>query len=297
MLYILIGLVVGGLLVYLIIRPKIKITAQQNSEIEKQNIQLSAENKILLNQKEDIEKLTETQKKKNIELLNKQNQLQQNIDNLILSEQATKIANTKLETEQESLRRSIVQLKETQTQSAQDYYEQALEIAQNAFDKEIERISHELEEHREEANKAYASALREYQENFQQEFEVKQKEILSLKSQLAQEQELVATAVAARQRQAQIEQDQDFYRLQISDADIEEIKKIRSILPYLRDKEPLNKVIYKVYYEKPYTDLIGRVLPNNRVMGIYKITNIQNGMCYIGQSTAVAERWRQHSKR
>ena len=28
----------------------------------------------------------------------------------------------------------------------------------------------------------------------------------------------------------------------------------------VRDKEPLNKVIYKCYYEKPYTDLIGRVV-------------------------------------
>jgi hypothetical protein len=28
----------------------------------------------------------------------------------------------------------------------------------------------------------------------------------------------------------------------------------------LRDTAPLNKVIWKVYYEKPYTDLVGRVV-------------------------------------
>jgi hypothetical protein len=31
-------------------------------------------------------------------------------------------------------------------------------------------------------------------------------------------------------------------------------------MPYLRDPEALNKVIWKIYYEKPYTDLIGRVV-------------------------------------
>ena len=63
------------------------------------------------------------------------------------------------------------------------------------------------------------------------------------------------------------------------------------------DKEPLNKVIYKCYYEKPYTDLIGRVFGARKPMGIYKITNLENGKCYIGQAVNVPERWRQHIKR
>jgi hypothetical protein len=64
--------------------------------------------------------------------------------------------------------------------------------------------------------------------------------------------------------------------------DIEEIKKLKSIIPYLRDSEPLNKVIWKVYYEKPYTDLIGRVVGSKVKSGIYKITNQENQMCYVG---------------
>jgi len=92
-------------------------------------------------------------------------------------------------------------------------------------------------------------------------------------------------------------QQKDFYRLQLSDLDLEEIKKIRSIEPYLRKKEPLNKVIWKVYYEKPYTDLIGRVIGQSKKTGIYKITNLENGKCYIGQAVDLAERWKQHIKR
>lgn len=65
----------------------------------------------------------------------------------------------------------------------------------------------------------------------------------------------------------------------------------------MRNAEPINKVIWKVYYEKPYTDLIGRVIGSGTHTGIYKITNIENNMCYVGQAANLSERWRQHIKR
>ena len=48
------------------------------------------------------------------------------------------------------------------------------------------------------------------------------------------------------------------------------------MIPRLRNAEPLNKVIWKMYYEKPYTDLVGRVVGTGNHTGIYKITNIEN---------------------
>ena len=44
-------------------------------------------------------------------------------------------------------------------------------------------------------------------------------------------------------------------------------------------------------------NLIGRVMGSGIHCGIYKITNLQNNMCYVGQSTNIAERWKQHIKR
>ena len=60
---------------------------------------------------------------------------------------------------------------------------------------------------------------------------------------------------------------------------------------------PINKVIWKVYYEKPYTDLIGRVVGPIIKTGIYKITNMENGMSYVGQAKNISQRWSQHIKR
>jgi hypothetical protein len=82
--------------------------------------------------------------------------------------------------------------------------------------------------------------------------------------------------VAAAKRAEEIKTKTDFYKLQLSATDIEEIKIMRNIAPCLRDQEPLNKVIWKVYYEKPTTDLIGRVIGSGVHSGIYKITNLEN---------------------
>lgn len=71
-----------------------------------------------------------------------------------------------------------------------------------------------------------------------------------------------------------------------------EIKQLRDVEKYLRNPEPLNKIIWKCYYEKPYTDLVGRVIGQGIHTGIYKITNLENNMCYVGQAVNISERWR-----
>jgi hypothetical protein len=85
--------------------------------------------------------------------------------------------------------------------------------------------------------------------------------------------------------------------LQLSNEDLREINKLREVVPYLRNVEPLNKVIWKSYYEKPFTDLVGRLIGSKVVCGIYKITNLENQKVYIGQSVNIKERLRTHIKR
>lgn len=104
-------------------------------------------------------------------------------------------------------------------------------------------------------------------------------------------------AIDAAKRAEELRVQQDFYKIQLSNEDIEEITKMREIESFLRNKEPLNKIIWKCYYEKPTTDLIGRVIGTGVVSGIYKITEISTGKCYVGQSVNIAERWKQHIKR
>lgn len=111
----------------------------------------------------------------------------------------------------------------------------------------------------------------------------KNKELEKISAQI-KEAETRQSAIIELFKKEQEEKDNvSFYKLQVPKEDIEEIEKIKTILPYLRDKEPVNKVIWKVYYEKPFSDLIGRTIgTGNVVSGIYKITNLENQMSYIG---------------
>lgn len=275
-LYVLIGLLVGGLGIYLLLRPKLKITARKNVEIELENTNLDAENAKLSIQNSN---LTSEYK--------------------VLLEQKSKITidNAKLQTEQETIQKNIGSLRETQSKMAQDFYDQALQVAENSYEKEIERISNNLEEQRNAAKDVYLATIQEGVQEYQEAIAEKENEFSYWNRRIIALQADVQTALEAAKRKAEMETKQDYYRICLSDEDVAEIKRLREVLPYLRDKTPLNKVIYKVYYEKPLTDMIGRVVGSGVHTGIYKITNIENQMCYVGQAANIADRWKQHCKR
>ena len=268
-LYIVIGLLVGSIGIYFLLKPKLKITVQKNTAIENENHQLELEN-------ENLNKI----KKNREELLNS---VQQEY--------------YKMDAKRQELNKTIHDLKETQQKAAEDFYNQALNTAENSFQNEVDRISDELFEQREEAKKIYLNTMKEAVADFQKEIDDKRQELNTLNNELLVQSENVSAAVAAAQRKMEMEQQQDYYRICLSDDDIVEIKRLREVLPYLRDKTPLNKVIYKVYYEKPLTDMIGRVVGAGVHTGIYKITNINSQMCYVGQAVDLANRFKQHTKR
>lgn len=195
-------------------------------------------------------------------------------------------------------------LTEQQKTAAAAIYETARQNAQENYEHEMERLSKNLQQRREDINKTYLSLLEDAKEDFKEQTSKLYSKLGSLrqetdelKNQLEDERSKVSTAVEAAKRAQQKEEDDSFYRLKLSLSDQVEIKRLREILPYFRDNLPLNKVIYKCYYEKPYTDLVGRVIGQGQHTGIYKITNIKNQMCYVGQAVNIAERWRQHIKR
>lgn len=120
--------------------------------------------------------------------------------------------------------------------------------------------------------------------------------IILLEKKLGELKSKYAAAVDGFKRAEEMKDQTNFYRLQLSKIDLEEIRKLREVEPYLRDARPLNKVIWSVYYENPYSDLIGRVMGRERKTGIYKITNTYNSMVYVGQAVNISDRWKQHIK-
>lgn len=198
----------------------------------------------------------------------------------------------------EERRDNIIQTLETEAkQSGEIFKTQQIQIAEEQIEKAKTELLAEYEKAQEDAKNTYLETLADMVSEITAQYGIKTKELEEVLVQLAEAHAKAEAAIKVNKRAEMERQQKDFYKIQLSEEDLEEIKRLREVEPFLRDKEPLNKVIYKCYYEKPLTSMIGRVLGNRKIMGIYKITNLNNGMCYIGQSVDVADRWRQHVKR
>lgn len=192
---------------------------------------------------------------------------------------------------------NIATLQKQAEEASNAIYEKSYELANEKMSQAAEEMSNRYRQLEQSAEEEYLVMLEDCSKSFQAQILNKQNELKSINEQIAELASKLDAAIAANKRAEELLTQQDFYRLQLTSIDVEEIKRLREVLVYLRDSEPLNKVIWKVYYEKPYTDLIGRVVGTGTHTGIYKITNIENQMCYVGQAANIADRWRQHIKR
>lgn len=264
-----ISLLIGAACVFLYFRPRCKAFQRIDENIKK-------ENEYQLNIKKDLE-----------------------TDNLILQNQKYDLQrqNEDALRQLNSLSASIAEMEQKAKEASSIVYDQQMQLAKKQIQEDIKK-----------EKEKYRLAIEQYEQDFlltmeesASEFQKKQEQLYLEYNQLQEKnlqlQSSVEAAVAAAKRAEEIKEQTNFYKLQLSEQDIEEIKKLREITPYLRDQEPLNKVIWKVYYEKPTSDLIGRVVGSGIHTGIYKITNLQNGKCYVGQSASISDRWKQHIKR
>ena len=150
-----------------------------------------------------------------------------------------------------------------------------------------------------EQDEAKSRLVKEF-EKFTQEIELRKTqvraEVKSVEEELSDYYNTRAAVNAAILREREINEKEEFYKLQISQFDIEDIKYIETIKDKIRNKEVLNKMIYETYYRKPLTELVKRLTAGKSVSGIYKITYTPTGEIYIGKSTNIGERWKQHIK-
>ena len=226
-------------------------------------------------------------------------------------DEATKLQNEELHTElvalekqhaaltarRQEIQDSIALLEKQAEESSNAIYKKSWELANEKMSNASEAMSKQYEQAKQIAENDYLETLKDCANSFTSQINDKKNELKKVQDELTDLVQKLNSAVEANKRAEEIKQKQDFYRLQLTTIDLDEIKRLREVEPYLREKEPLNKVIWKVYYEKPYTDLIGRVVGTGIHTGIYKITNIENQMCYVGQAVNIADRWKQHIKR
>ena len=258
----LISLLIGGAIVYFILQPKIKKTKEYDLNIEKLNNNLYAE-------KQQLEKVT---KDLQIEL-------------------------GSLQGKRDEIQSSISALEQQAKESADIFYQKNMELAQTNLDKSLENASNYYNAQAEQYQSDYQNIMADCAQSISNLIAEKKIELDKLDKAIQEQQKKVDASVEASKRAEEIRVKNDFYKLVLPVEDLDEIKELHEVGKHLRNPEPLNKVIWKCYYEKPTTDLIGRVIGSGTHTGIYKITNLTNQMCYVGQAANLAERWKQHIKR
>lgn len=254
------------MLCFYLLKGKKNIT--YNKEIAFKNEELQKENEILTNENQSL-KLDSLNLKGNIKFL---------------------------ESKREETQKSIILIEEQAKQAGEVIYKQSKQIAEKEFELSTENMRIEFEKNKKQCEEEYFNLMEELAQQTAETIKQHQDTLSLLEQKINDQTSIVNAAIQANKRTLEENNKKEFYKIQLSDTDKNEIEKLRSIIPYLRNEEPLNKIIWKTYYEKPTSDLIGRLIGTENKIGIYKITNLNNQMCYIGQSVNIADRFKTHIK-
>ena len=266
---------------------------QKKKEIEEENRKIEEENQQLI--------------KKNIKLDAMRSDLEKKISDL------TKEALEKAATAAQSAAEQQRIMADSLAQYC-DALENAYLAEENKFDIKVARLTETYEsikerlerEHTEDKNLLH-TAFESYVDLLLSEYSKAEKKYdqdlsnlaLAISNKQQELDEIAATWRAAREAQLREEEmmlKSDFYCLHLSELDANTIALIEQLKPRLPEPRVLSMLIWSTYFQKQTTALCNNVLGINKVCGIYKITNLKTGLCYIGQAVDVAERWKQHVK-
>lgn len=165
------------------------------------------------------------------------------------------------------------------------------EEVERLINKEKEGRLKELERDLEEWTISAQESATETSNYLQEEVSQLQKEISEYKN----KQQAINNDIL---RQRELEEQTDFYRIQLSDKDKNDIKYLFSIEDNINNKQLLYKLIWSEFLLKPFNAMVNRVTEGKeRKNCIYKITNLATQEIYIGKTRGViSKRWTEHVK-
>ena len=201
--------------------------------------------------------------------------------------------------------------KEDFTKNYENYVE-VLELAYSAKEVEYDsklsilksNLDNEYENHKKEtwdAFQKYVEILDTYYQTVEADFDRQITKISKIigehKEELDHIRQTYAAAREAQIREEEMSQQADFYSLHLTDMEQVTINILEELKPKMpTGARPICKLIWETFFQKQATALCNNILGSKTVCGIYKITNKNNGLCYVGQSVDVADRWKQHIK-
>lgn len=193
--------------------------------------------------------------------------------------------------------KTIRKLRANADENYKKYLEKKYEFFKNQIEDSVEREKKVRDESlkliAEEYERRCQKIAEDYKELFLREEKTYNEEISEIKKTLDDFRTRRASINSAIQREREIEEKVDFYRVQVSQDDRDDIELLESMSPRLRHKELIPKLIWDSIISRPANEMIKRVV-GDKAGGIYKITYIPTGESYIGRTVNFKDRWKSH---
>lgn len=161
---------------------------------------------------------------------------------------------------------------------------------------EEERMNNEFKMREAALERQYQFKQQQFEEDFQVLNDALQDELNTVKTELNEFQNKRAAVNEAIRRERELEEQEDFYSIDISQADQEDIQLLQSLDLRLHNRDVVPKLVWELFVRRPCQEMIKRVTGGRKVGGIYKITYKKTGEAYIGKTTDFSTRWQNHCK-
>lgn len=316
-LFLVIGALISGIVLYFLFQSRLHNIAIKNTEIEKENEFLAKLNEDLTQTKDNLqikllnyqssinqlEKtisfLQEESQNLSLEINTKQQQLNDiDIKSSLCTNELIQKANelADLQARKEEVEKAILLSAQMAEEAGKELYEKSIAFAQEKLEGSATMLAEEYSKHQEECIQNYLDLQKEMSEQFAAAEALLRQQLSSLEAEVADIREKRDAAINALMREEERKLETDKYRIILNEEDSVEIIRIRDLAPSFRNPRPLYKALWESYFRNPTNDLVLRTVGSGRQVGIYKITSLLNGMTYIGQSTDIGERFKEHIK-
>lgn len=198
-------------------------------------------------------------------------------------------------------KREVAQQRAAEAQAATDKLlqsEQGRLTAELQRRKELEEVKFEQEKDlkQKQIDLYYARLNEQEQHAYEQKKLNLSLEIAKLQSELDDFKTRQDSINEAILREKELKEKEDFYSIQVSENDKEDIKVLQSMDLKLHNRDVIPKLVWELYIRRPCQEMIKRVTGGRKISGIYKITNKETGEAYIGKTTDFSTRWQNHCK-
>ena len=240
----------------------------------KEKIQSQKLNKTLPEMIEECNKIEQETKK----LLEEKDQITKDLIELAKVALVEKEKNNKIYEEETKKLLTSIQECQSNAENAKDSYFAALE--QSYLDKENE----------------FDNKIIVLEEKYNQRKKDIQTEINKDLKELEKVQSKRNAAIQAELKEQELKDKLSFHKLSVKEDEFEDIKVLERMKDSLKNKRILSQLIWSTFFQKEMTSLCNNLLGTSTIIGIYKITNLENNKVYIGQSVDVSKRWKNHAK-